>query len=264
VDHHDDTLKLAPSLLQSQLEIVLADVLSCGLHSQSTDVDRALMTLGALGDKVPEIVSMYPAESHSDLHGANERFHYRMIQFSPTPREMKQQNIQPLQPLWEALADGRPIEPLLADATLGATQLPPPTEMPQYYQCGSVLFVTSRLQSVGRSWYAILERLMQQTDTPYAVALRILDKHRANMLLLTHWRAVHLPPVRFFVPEEFWPRCLGHAAAVWIDVQKNDALRLLAAVSENLNSFSGTPCDFAPAAHALKTGIIDPSEERHY
>lgn len=261
VDHHDDTLKLAPALLNHQLDLVLTDVVSCGLVAEPSAIERQLMTLGALGDKVPEIVASCSNESHADLHAANQAFHQRMIHFSPTPKELKQRNMQPLSPLWEALAAGKPISAALADDILGELAGPPPPELPAFFQCGSLLFVTDRLQTVGRTWYAILEQLMQREDAPYAVALRILDKRRANMLLLTHWSAIHLPPIRHFVPPEYWPQCLGHAAAVWIDVQKGEALRLLAAVTKNLNSFLNTPCDFAPAASALQSGIIDPSDQ---
>lgn len=260
VDHHDDTQRLAPSLLRERLHVVLTDILSCALCRGADSRDRDLAVLGALGDKVPEVATCFSPETFPDLHAANEAFHRRLIHFSPTPKELKDQGIQPLKPLWEALAAGQPVAPATADSLLGA--LPPvePPSLPSYGLCGSLLFVTDRLQSVGRTWYAILERLMQHADAPYAAALRILDNRRANMLLLTHWSAVHLPPVRYFVPAEYQARCLGHMAAVWIDVSKGEALELLGAVALNLNAFLNTPSDFAPISVLLERRIIDAAD----
>jgi hypothetical protein len=257
VDHHDDTQRLAPELLRSRLNVVLTDILGCGLYRNTAGIDGELMVLGALGDKVPEVSACFSAETHPQLHAANQAFHQRLIHFSPTPREMKVDGVQPLKPLWEALADGRPVAPETAEAALGALEPPPLPPLPDHQLCGSLLFVTDRLTSVGRTWYAILERLMRQTGTPYAAALRILDERRANMLLLTHWNSIELPPIRHFVPAEYWPRCLGHMAAVWIDVPKSEALVLLEAVARNLNKFLNTEEDFQPVAEALEQRIIN-------
>jgi hypothetical protein len=257
VDHHDDTQRLAPSLLRDRLHLVLTDIPSCALCRATDSVDRDLAVLGALGDKVPEIVAGFPPEQYPELHAANEAFHQRLIYFSPTPKEMKDQGQLPLRSLWEALADGQPVAPATADNVLGRLPLASAPDLPDYAVCGSLLFVTDRLHSVGRTWYAILERLMQLTDIPYAAALRILDDRRANMLLLTHWQAVHLPPVRYFVPRDFQARCLGHMAAVWIDVSKADALTLLGGVAANLNGFLNTPAEFGPIGQLLDKRIIE-------
>jgi hypothetical protein len=257
VDHHDDTQRLAPDLQHDALSVVLTDILSCGLYHTTAGLDGDLMVLGALGDKVPEVAACFSPETHPQLHAANDDFHRRMIHFSPTPREMKQAGLQPLRPLWEALAAGRPAAPETAIEVLGEMPSAPLPPLPDSQLCGSLLFVTDRLQTVGRTWYAILERLMQQTGTPYSAALRILDERRANMLLLTHWNAIQLPPIRHFVPREYWPRCLGHMAAVWIDVPKNEALILLNAVAGNVNEFLHTAADFKPVAAMLEQRIIN-------
>ena len=256
VDHHDDTAKLAPEMLGGQVDLALTDVLSCGLVAAPGRVERELMVLGALGDKVAEVAQLYSVDSHRHLHQANSAYHQRMIHFSPTPRAMKQEGVQPLEPLWQALADGSEIDPYLASEQLGALPAGEPAKLPQHLACGSILFVTERPAAVGRTWYATLESLMAERGLAYAAAVRILDGHRANMLLLTHWQSVHLPPVRYFVPAKFLPRCLGHMAAVWIDVHSSEALELLEAVTDQLNAFLGTPADFAPVASALDQNIL--------
>ncbi|MBN2081287.1 hypothetical protein JW859_03670 [bacterium] len=256
VDHHDDTAKLAPEMLSGQLDLVLTDVLSCGLVAEPGRVERDLMVLGALGDKVAEVSRLYTVDSHAHLHQANTAYHQRMIHFSPTPRAMKQSGVQPLEPLWQALAGGAAIDPYLAREQLGPLPAGETPHVPDYLACGSILFVTERPPAVGRTWYATLEGLMAQTGLAYAAAVRILDGSRANMLLLTHWQSVHLPPIRYFVPAKFLARCLGHMAAVWIDVHSSEALELLKAVTDGLNAFLGTPADFSPVADALEQNVL--------
>lgn len=259
IDHHDDTIAFAPELLHPRLDLVLTDVPSCGLLTGTDEPTRALMVLGALGDKVPEVTTVFSRETHPQLHAANQAYHQRLVHFSPTPRELKQQGVQPMRPLWEQLAAGAPVTPQLAEDALG--ELPTPTEpvLPDALRCGELLFVTSPLPAVGRTWYALLEVLMAQAGTSYAAALRILDGRRANMLLLTHWEATHLPPVRYFVPPEYLHRCLGHMAAVWVDVPSDEALTLLESVARRLNSFMETAGDFQPVAQLLTRNIIDPA-----
>ena len=258
IDHHSDTAKLAPQLLRDRLSLALTDVPLCGLTDNLGPADRRLMTLGSLGDKVPDISLEYEAGAEDSLSRACEEFHHRLIHFSPTPKLMKQEGIMPMAPLWDAMAAGDEVAPVLAVETLGPLEHPPKPELPGSRTCGGVVFVTERLLSVGRTWYNLLERLMQREDVPYAAALRILDETRANMLLLTDWRAVDHPPIRYYVPDEFGPRCLGHLTAVWVDVDRGDALGLLEAVAAGANEFRGTPADFAPVAADLTANIISP------
>jgi len=259
IDHHDDTIAFAPELLHPRLDLVLTDVPSCGLLAETDEQTQTLMVLGALGDKVPEVTAAYSRETHLQLHEANYAYHQRLVHFSPTPREMKQQGVQPMRPLWEKLAAGASVTPRLAEDVLGELLSPPEPVLPESLRCGELLFVTSPLPAVGRTWYALLERLMAQAGTSYAAALRILDGRRANMLLLTHWEATHLPPVRHFVPPEYLHRCLGHMAAVWVDVPKDEALILLESVARRLNGFMQTIGNFQPVAQLLARNIIDPA-----
>lgn len=257
VDHHVDTALLAPQLLHPQVQVVLTDVLSCGLSSAWEQAEEQLRVLGALGDKVPEVAAGYPAAQHPALYGAMAEYNRRLIEYSPTPPEMKAAGIYPLRPLWEALADGREVAPQLAVDTLGELQPLPARALPEFVRAGSLLLVTQKLNRVGRTWYALLEELMAREGEHYAAAVRIMDDTRANMLLLTDWRAVHLPPVRHFVPEVYLPRCLGHPSAVWADLDKADALPFLSAVAERMNHFLGTPGEFTRAAEELKRNVLD-------
>ena len=257
IDHHTDTSRLAPELLRDRLSLALTDVPLCGLCDSLEHTDRRLMTLGAIGDKVPDI-SLEHDNGDDDLTPACEAFHHRLIHFSPTPREMKKAEIMPTAPLWQALANGEEISAGLATRHLGELEIPPKPDLPECLTCGSVTFVTQRLTSVGRTWYNLLERLMKHEGVPYAAALRILDESRANMLLLTDWRAVDHPPIRYFVPDEFGPRCLGHLTAVWVDVERHQALSLLSEVAWGINEFCGSPADFEAIAQALTVNIISP------
>ncbi len=257
VDHHVDTALLAPQLMHPQVQIVLTDVLSCGLSSAWGETETKLRVLGALGDKVPEVAVGYPAAQYPQLYAAMTEYNRRLIDFSPTPPAMKAAGIYPLRPLWEALSAGREITPQLADETLGELPAVPARELPQFARVGSLLVVTQKLTRVGRTWYALLEELMAREGEFYAVAVRVMDENRANMLLLTDWRAVHLPPVRHFVPEIYLPRCLGHPSAVWADLDKADALPFLSAVAERMNHFLGTPGEFTRAGEELKRNVLE-------
>ena len=53
------------------------------------------------------------------------------------------------------------------------------------------------------------------------------------------------------------PRCLGHPAAVWVDLALEEALPFLEQVAANANRFMGLTADFAPVAAALQTNILD-------
>lgn len=258
IDHHQDTAGLAPQLLRDRLSLVLTDVPLCGLITTKGETEQALMALGSIGDKVPDVSAAFSPERTPDLHQACTEYHHRLINFSPTPHEMKLEGVMPAAALWNALAAGERITAELATQTLGVLAAPELPPLPEAMTCGSLLFVTQRLTSVGRTWYALLERLMNQADVHYAVALRILDDRRANMLLLTDWQAVRIPPIRYFVPEEFGPRCLGHLTAVWIDVEKHQALELLNAVAEGVNDFMEHPADFTPVADELEHNILNP------
>ena len=256
LDHHQDTFTLAPQLIRPNLELVLTDVLSCGLVETVQPIDHDLMALGAVGDKVPEVAHIYSVQKHPALHQANAVFHRRMIQFSPTPKEMLANNTQPLQALWEELSQAAAVAPNLAESELGeapALEQPP---VPAFVICGALLIITERINAVGRTWYALLEKLMEEQEVPYAAAARILDDKRANVLLLTRWLSVEMPPIRFFIPERFLAHCLGHPAAQWVDLDKNRALELLSEVAERINVFTGTAADFEQAAFQLEANLL--------
>jgi hypothetical protein len=242
----------------------LTDVLSCGLTDCWNTVESQLMILGALGDKDPEANAAFPPETHGPLHMAAGEYHRRAIHFSPTPPKMKQEGLYPLAPLWEALADGRPPTPELAGEVIGPLDPAEPLPLPAHRVAGSLLIVTERIEAVGRNWYNLLERLMAQSGAPYAAALRVLDNRRANVLLLTRWQAVHLPPIRHFIPLQYLSRCLGHPGAVWADLEKAQALPFIASVAQRLNSFAGTPGGLTEAVELLKRNILEvqtPPEE---
>jgi hypothetical protein len=257
IDHHVDTALMAPQLEHPQVSVVLTDILSCGADSAWGERETALRVIGALGDKVPEVAAAYPASRYPMLYAAMDEFSRRLIQFSPTPPAMKAEGIYPLRPLWEALAAGREPSPELADELLGA---PPPEEprvFPAYERVGSMLIVTDKLLSMGRTWYGLLEELMAADGAYYAAAVRVMNERHANILLLTDWRAVHLPPVRHFIPEMYLPRCLGHPAAIWADLELSEALPFLNAVALRMNHFLGTPGNLAHAAGELQRNILD-------
>jgi hypothetical protein len=241
-----------------RLSLVLTDVLSCGLVGSPGPVERELMILGALSDKVPEVARAFPEEAVPDIYAAAQAYHARAIAYSPTPPPLKADSDYPLRPLWEALADGRGVTPGLADEVLGAAAPAEEVQLPEVERCGSLLVVSERLLSVGRTWYALLETLMTREGLYYATALRLLEERRANVLLLTDWRYPEMPPVRHFIPEVYLPRCLGHPAAVWADLDRSEALSFLSAVAQRINHFLGTPGDFEPAAQKLTQRILAP------
>jgi hypothetical protein len=258
IDHHPDTLQLAPQLMHPRVRLVLTDVWSCSLLYAPDATDAALRLLGALGDKVPETAGAAPPAELAALQAANAGYHRTLLHFSPTPAPFKTEERQPLEALWTALAAGKaPTEQLIA-AKLGL-DLPPERAAPppEYVAAGAIAFVTARLTARGRDWYGLLEGVMQQAGLSYAAALRVLDGSRANMLLLTHWQDTHVPPVRSFVPEAYLSRSLGHPAAVWVDLPLGEALHFLGQVAANVNSFMGSDGDFAPAAAALQANILD-------
>lgn len=262
VDHHPDTFRLAPELLHPQVDLLLTDIPSCGLVGEPDDTERELMLLGAIGDKLPEIHQAYPEHDtrYRHLYDANRAFHQRAIQFSPTPKELKDEGIYPLEPLWEALASGRRPGLELDRELFGD---PPQLDTPsadgiRHMACGSLVVVTEQLKSVGRLWYGLLEKLMVASGLPYAAALRILDARRANLLLLTKWDATHLPPVRMHIPDEYAGRLLGHPGATWADLPVDQALTFLHDIERSINSFVGESCDFSPIAAELTRNIIEP------
>jgi hypothetical protein len=261
IDHHPDTIELAPLIARPGVQLVLTDVLSCALLGSADQVADNLRLLGALGDKVPEVAAAYPASDFPLLYAANHAFNEMLLHYSPTPKEFKSEDRLPAAPLWEALAAGVPVDPDLVSLALPGTH-PAQAEAseamrPQISVCGSLLFVVERLSLLGRSWYALLEALMLDAGTSYAIATRVLDGNRANMLLLTHWQHTHVPPVRNFIPPEYWPRCLGHPAAVWVDLDRREALPFLSRVANNINAFFDSPADFESTAELLNKNILD-------
>jgi hypothetical protein len=257
IDHHVDTTLLAPQLMRPQVGLVLTDVLSCGLSASWQKHELELRALGALGDKVPEAATAFSERTHPQLHAAAAEYNRRLIQFSPTPPAMKAAGLYPLQPLWEALAAGRAISPALAGELLGPLRDVERPPRPAYDRVGSLIVITDRLSAIGRTWYGQLETLMEAESLHYAMAVRVMDEKRANILLLTDWRAVHMPPVRCFVPEQFLPRCLGHPAAVWADLETDEALPFLSEVAERMNSFLGTPGSFEHARQLIQRNILE-------
>jgi hypothetical protein len=257
IDHHPDTFVQAPQMQHQRLQLVFTDVFSCGLTKTWGATETNLMALGALSDKVPEVDAAYSEAEHPELHAAVANYHRWHLHFSPTPKQMKDTGIHPLRPLWEALAAGQPVTPDLATETLG--NLPPEerSRAQGVMVCGGVLLITDRLLSAGRAWYALLEELMQEHQVPYALALRLLDRRRANFLLLTRWQSTHVPPGRFFVPERYLPHVLGHPGALWADLDKNQALGFIQAVVEGINSYLGTAGIMQPALDAIRQNILE-------
>ncbi|MEZ5338976.1 MAG: hypothetical protein R3F46_12020 [bacterium] len=261
VDHHPDTLLQAPDLFHPQLDVVLTDILSCGLCDRWESVELELMQLGALGDKVPEIALSRPPASHPQLYAANEQFHAWMINYSPTPKELKDQHLQPLQPLWEALADGAAVSPETSTRILGRSLETGAEFEPQCSAVGAILLSTTRLPSVGRTWYGLLEELMQRSGRSYALALRVLGDNRANLLLLTHWTAIHRAPVRMFIPQRYQGNCIGHPGAVWVDLERPQTTDFIRSTVEALNVFYGEAADIGPALAELQANILYPEDE---
>jgi hypothetical protein len=259
IDHHNDTLSLAPQLMRPDVQIVLTDVLGCALYDPTaTDAEAdELRLLGAIADKVPEVAVACGSHHCQHLYAANEAFHQQLLQFSPTPAAAKAANQLPIEPLWESLASGTAVASHLVTELFGALSLGEPLPHPAVIRCGGILFITERLSILGRSWYGLLEVLMEREGCSYAAALRVLDGNRANMLLLTHWKHTHVPPIRGFVPAEYWPRCLGHDAAVWVDLDKSQALGFLEQVAANANQFTGQLCSFAEVADELRRNILN-------
>lgn len=257
VDHHPDTFLLAPQLLQPGLDLVLTDVFSCGLSRVWERTELQIMALGALSDKVPEIERAYPTESNQQLHAAVESYHQRHLYFSPTPKEFRSRGEYPLRPLWEAIADGAELTPELAEQTIGSipeAEAPPPAV---YEVVGGMLVVTQQLQVMGRAWYALLEELMKQEDVPYALAVRLLDRRRANFLLLTRWQLTHVPPVRYFIPERNLPQILGHPGALWADMDKDQAPQFLREVLAGVNAYLGHEIDSSHAIDQIRQNILE-------
>jgi len=120
-----------------------------------------------------------------------------------------------------------------------------------------LVVVTERLDSVGRTWYGLLERIMARENAAYACAMRVLDERRANILLVTDWRNTSIAPVRLFVPQSFLPRCLGHPTAVWADLERGEALGFLDAVATRINQFQDTPASFRTAERLLNERIVN-------
>lgn len=257
VDHHVDTALMAAQLEHAQVSVVLTDVLSCGIDSAWGATETALRVVGALGDKVPEVAAAYPAAKYPALYAAMGEYNRRLIQYSPTPPAQKAAGLYPLHPLWEALAAGREATAELAQELLGAAPPAEPRAFPARERVGSLLVVTDKLNSMGRTWYGLLEELMAADGAYYAAALRVMSEHHANILLLTDWRAVYLPPVRHFIPEPYLPRCLGHPTAIWADLELSEALPFLTAVATRMNHFLGTPGNLAHAAGELQRNILD-------
>jgi hypothetical protein len=274
VDHHLDTFALAPRLMYPGVHLALTDILSCGLTDTWSGNDLDLMVVGALSDKVPEIYRAFPPESHPRLHEAVDEYNRRTLVFSPTPIAMKEANIYPLRPLWDALIAGEAVEAELAGRVLdteGAGPRPRPINTPDskpgrgqgpapsspvYEVLGNVALVTERLAAMGRAWYALLERSMDEAGVPYAIAVRLLNGQNANMLLLTRWQSPDKPPIRMFVPPEYLARCLGHSTAVWADLPRDQALPFLRAVIGRVADYAQLSVDPEDALRQVEQNIL--------
>ncbi len=258
IDHHLDTFALAPRLMFPGVHLALTDILSCGMTEKWDRTDLDLMIVGALSDKVPEIYRAYPPDNkdYAPLHEGVDEFNRRTLVFSPTPPAMKEAGEYPLRPLWDRLIAGDELRAGLAQSTLGELAPPELVPLPQYEVLGQVAIVTERLAAMGRAWYAMLERIMDESGVPYAIAVRLLNGLNANMLLLTRWQDPDKPPVRMFIVEEYLPRCLGHSTAVWADLPKDQALPFLNSVIERIAEYSGSPADPADALEQVNQNIL--------
>ena len=277
VDHHIDTFALAPRLMYPGVHLALTDILSCGLTETWDGNDLDLMVVGALSDKVPEIYRSFPPGSHRHLHEAVEEYNRRTLVYSPTPPAMKEANIYPLKPLWDALVAGGQVNGELAgetlDSTAGAAPARPatragdpvddaaragvaPAALPSYSVLGGVALVTERLAAMGRAWYALLEQIMEEAGVPYAIAVRLLNGQNANMLLLTRWQEPDKPPIRMFVPAEYLSRCLGHSTAVWADLPREQALPFLRAVISRVADYAQAQVDPEDALGRVEQNIL--------
>lgn len=263
VDHHPDTLLQAGDLFHPRCQVVLTDILSCGFVDNWNAANLDLMYLGALGDKVPEVALSRPRADNPALYAANEQFHAWMINYSPTPKEFKDSRVQPLQALWNALADGAAVSPQTSESVLGSLLPTTPDADVQCSVVGDILLTTTKLPSVGRTWYGLLEDRMQQHSCSYSLALRILGENRANLLLLTHWTAIQRAPVRMFIPERFQGNCIGHPGAVWVDLQRQEAADFIRSTVDNLNRFYGIEADSGPALADILRCIVFPTESQN-
>jgi hypothetical protein len=262
VDHHPDTLLQAGELFHPRCQVVLTDILSCGFVDNWSAANLDLMYLGALGDKVPEVALSRPPAENPNLYAANEQYHAWMINFSPTPKEMKDNRIQPLQKLWEALAAGAAAAPETSESILGTLSPAEAQADPDAALVGDVLLVTSKLPSVGRTWYGLLEKLMEGHACSYSLAMRILGENRANLLLLTHWSAIHRAPVRMFIPERYQGNCIGHPGAVWVDLQRQETADFIRSTVDNLNRFYGIEADSGQAVADMQMNIVYPGKNQ--
>lgn len=256
IDHHSDTIDLAPQLAGLPgVQVVLTDIPGCGLLGPLDAESEALMFTGALSDKLPGLPDA--VGRRRGLEATATALHRWCLKFSPTPPELKAEAAYPFAPVIRALADGAACSTQTLERYLG--QLPEDIEQPapEYLKAGAVAVVTSRLNQPGRAWYGTLERVMAEAGTSYAVAARLLNGHRANLLLLTHWEDIHVPPIRSFIAADYLPHCLGHATAVWIDLEVRHAAVFLTRVIDNANAYFAQAVDARPAVEAVQQNIYE-------
>lgn len=256
IDHHSDTVDLAAQLAGLPgVQLVLTDIPSCGLFGKLSSESEALMFTGALSDKLPGLPEQ--GEARQSCEAAAAALHRWCLHFSPTPPELKAEGSFPFVPLIKALAEGAPCTEETITRELGALPAEDEIALPNYSMVGAVSVATSRLNAPGRAWYAILERMMSADGTSYAIAARLLNGHRANLLLLTHWEDIHVPPIKSFIPAEYLSHCLGHATAVWIDLEAPHASAFLLRVINAANAHFALDADAAAAVYAVQQNIYE-------
>jgi hypothetical protein len=116
---------------------------------------------------------------------------------------------------------------------------------PLFEPMGRIIVFTKRPPGAGRFWYEIMEDAMSSFGkygngllrTPYAVATRILENGKANVLFLTHHEANSAPDIRLFLPQSYQTRWIGHPRAFWLDVRQGSEKRLINLVVKRVNAF---------------------------
>lgn len=242
IDHHIDTLKRLAVFGLPNLTVQLTDAENC-YFGVPLKRDLFWTQLASVVERdLPALYSTYDDRAELIIRILESEF----SKWTPTPKELKRERQNPLIPLINSVIE----EQIGNDAASAEnSNLPESSHVDSAMGTLSVkaysglLRVTNRLTLPGRSWYRLLEELIEQEgtldgriNTPYAVATRTLIPGQCNSLFLTHWRAVWAPPIAALLPDEYSEKWVGHPRAFWLDVPEAEFEPLLDRIVQNIIS----------------------------
>lgn len=262
-DHHQDTALYISHLIEPNVRIYLSDAAGCQWSPNINDSQREFAISGAETDKEWHLpVPKLPNIPESGGNRKMDQWVNTLSNFIKYPKL----HINKLEDCLSIAAGNLNynIEELIDQSWLQSNLESNEQENRQetYLQTsnsikisdlkykidGRVALFTERPPSSGRTWYQIMEEVMNTTKLensqddpyfiyikcPYSIAFRLVNPKMFNILLLTHWAEPAAIPIGHFIPDGY--TSVGYISACWCDVAVNELPEFIEKIVQDINS----------------------------